>query len=144
MGNATCSQLLKRVVENLGLTHLPEHFSVRDFPISELLPAADVLIENGTSVAVEAVWMGVPVVHVQPDLWFDMNVLDHFPGMTRSARSPDELRICVNETASDRSAPFPSSLKPKNDVLTSIFSPVSYNAVNRFLARVTPPATSPG
>jgi len=141
MGHDTCSQLLETVIRNLGLTHLPEHFSVRNSPISELLPTADMVIENGTSVAVEALWMGIPVVHVRPDLWFDMNALDRFPGMIQNVRSPEELRAAVDDPAFDRRAPLNSRLKPREDVLTDIFSPISDDTVNRFLARLAPPVT---
>jgi hypothetical protein len=97
IGETRGRELLGRAVELLGWEHVPKQFTVIDQPIGELLESAAVLIEIGTSVSLEALVLGVPVVNVLPDLWFDMDTLGHFPGANVQARSPQDIRRAVEE-----------------------------------------------
>ena len=56
-------------------------------PVAELLPRAGVLLYSGTTVGLEALALGVPVILLQSDLWFDMDILFFAPGSQTRARA---------------------------------------------------------
>lgn len=74
---------------------LPEHFTVSDRPVAELLRGSDVLLYTCSTTCVEAIAAGIPVVHVESDLSIDLDQLDFNPRIRPSACSPEEIVKCV-------------------------------------------------
>ena len=55
---------------------LPENVTVSETPVQELLACADLVLYTSSTVAIEAVALGVPVIHVKSDHIIDMNFFD--------------------------------------------------------------------
>jgi hypothetical protein len=69
---------------------LPENAIVSEIPVQELLARADLVLYTSSTVAIEAVAMGVPVIHVKSDHIIDMNFFDgesSIPSLTE----PEEI-----------------------------------------------------
>jgi hypothetical protein len=93
MGSANdIHELIRRILDSLGLDQLPRNFEIVTDPIDKILPLVDLVLHTGTSVAVEAWAKGVPTLLVKPDLWLDMDNLSLVDDTAGSARTPLEVR----------------------------------------------------
>ncbi len=82
------------IAKNLGI--LPEHFIVSDKPVSELLRESHVLLYTSSATCIEALSLGVPVLHIKSDFMIDRDNLSDFPSSIRqSAKNKDAI---VRET----------------------------------------------
>jgi hypothetical protein len=79
----------------LGGMALPGNFTVADEPFAELLERADALAYTNSTTCIEAISRGVPAVHVESGLMVGLDPLDSCPGARESARTPEEIRACV-------------------------------------------------
>jgi len=87
----------------MGIVNLPKNFRVSHQPIQELLKESDVLLYTCSSTCIEALTLGVPVIHVESDHIIDIDQLDFAPEARKSARSPEEIKRYVKEIeATDR------------------------------------------
>lgn len=139
MGKSEGTDLLTAALHNVGLTQLPDHFSLTDQPVSELLDSVDVVIENGSSVGIEAVAAGLPVIHVPTDLWFDIDKLEYFPAWSVTARTADKIRLTVNAVLLRASEPRPERLSRVNSDLCELLQPPVESAVERFCTTLIRP-----
>jgi len=126
-------RLLRTAIESLDLTHLPAHFAVTERPVTELLPSVDVVLHNGTSVAVEALAQGVAVVMLQSDIWFDMDTLASCPGLGAAARTPQELRHTVERLLSPAAPSVEERRRNVRTVFEEIFCPVRADTMGTFV-----------
>jgi hypothetical protein len=74
-----------------GLLDLPPTVEVRGDPVNRLLDEIDLALFSSTTVTVEAVARGIPVLHVKSDLAIDRNILECFL-MVQSTGDPGEIR----------------------------------------------------
>jgi hypothetical protein len=77
------------------LPALPSHFSFSEEPIEGLLARADVVLYTVSTVSVEAVARGIPVIHVKSGLTIDRNIFEGVPWIP-SVSDPAELRAAVH------------------------------------------------
>jgi hypothetical protein len=117
--------LMKVVLDSLDLKNLPEKFSITDQPLTDLLQTVDLVLHNGTSVAVEAMAQGVPTLLLQSDIWFDMDTLGFFPGVGAAARTPDEIRAAVHRLLTETGSSTQERRRQARAVFEQAFSPVS-------------------
>jgi surface carbohydrate biosynthesis protein (TIGR04326 family) len=68
----------------------PPHITFQDKTIGELLDTADLIIYTETTVSIEALARGIPVLHVTSDQRIDMNPLEGYSCIP-SVSKPDEL-----------------------------------------------------
>jgi len=94
LGHDEADRLIESVLRCLELDKLPEHVSMTQQPIFELLSDVGLLLHNGTSVALEAMAYGAEQLLVKSDLWFDMT----YEGFT------DDPQTCVSSPESIRKA----------------------------------------
>ncbi|MCK4245164.1 MAG: hypothetical protein KAX20_06015, partial [Candidatus Omnitrophica bacterium] len=79
-----------------ALGSLPENFIVSDKPVSELLKESHVLLYTCSATSIEALSLGVPVLHIKSDFMIDRDNLSDFPSSIRqSAKNKDAI---VRET----------------------------------------------
>jgi hypothetical protein len=100
--------------------NIPGNFDIRDDPVGDLLLKADVLIYSESTVCVEALALGVPVINIKSDYTIDMNILAGIPGIL-SLSSADEILDALYTVTS------PESLRRFNEiqsVVNEIFAPL--------------------
>ena len=78
---------------------LPPHIWISTQPVSELLARADILLYTESATSIEALFRGIPVVHVQSDLRIDMNPLEGYD-LVPSVAGPEELASTVHRLLS--------------------------------------------
>jgi hypothetical protein len=72
------------------LWNIPDNFAISEKSIDQLLPCADLVIYTGSTVAVEAVARGIPVLHVGLDLIIDRDIFNDRDQII-SASQPEEI-----------------------------------------------------
>ena len=71
---------------------LPSHVEVSQQSIAELMLESSVMVYTGSSVCIEALGMGLPVVHLRPQFDLDMDPLESYPELRMEATGLEELR----------------------------------------------------
>lgn len=116
---------------------LPPNFAFRKDPVDSLFPVTDLVIHTGSTVAVEAIARGIPVLHVRPTLTLDRDIFDleGFPPFP-SVMGPDELRRKAKEILSG-----PCELSPgERGISKQFFSPVDEGVLDELVqGRIFPP-----
>ena len=108
--------------------------TVSDEPVEKLLKKTDLLLYSETTVCVEALALGIPVVHVRSDCRIDMNILEGLPSV-KSERDPEQIKKVILEGLTrGRHKPLPS----EQSFVQALLSPVRTDLVGIFLAPHTP------
>lgn len=92
------------------LPELPSHFSIDERPVTELLQISDILIYTETTVSIEALAQGIPVLHIASDLRIDMNPLEGYECIP-SVSTPEDIKWCVKrllQTKNERQELYPA------------------------------------
>jgi surface carbohydrate biosynthesis protein (TIGR04326 family) len=122
----------EKISEHLNMK-LPEHFTVSDRPIAELLGESDALLYMCSTTSVEAIAAGIPVVHVESDLSIDLDQLDFDPGIRPSARSPEEIVKCVKDAISMSEEELSKKREMWKRVVNELFGTVDESTYRLFL-----------
>ena len=78
-------------------SELPRNFTVSNASMPNVLSESAVLVYTSSTTCIEALAAGIPVIQVQSDSLVDLDILDLFPDARLSARTPEELRNCVDK-----------------------------------------------
>lgn len=111
---------------------LPPHFSVSDAQIEDLVKTSDVLIYTTSTTCVEALALGVPVLHVGSDFIIDMDVLDFKPEIRYSARNKDTIREKIEEALRITHEDLLEKRKEWKKVVSEMFGPVTEQTYDLF------------
>ena len=122
----------EKISEHLNVK-LPEHFTVSDRPVAELLRESDTLLYTCSTTCTEAIAAGVPAVHVESDLSIDLDQLDFDPGIRPSARSPEEIVKCVEAVISMSKRELSKKRKMWKRVVKELFGAVDNSTYRLFL-----------
>lgn len=112
----------------LGLDRLPPHFEVSVRPLRELLQGSAVLLYMDSTTSLEAVALGVSVVHVASDLDVDFDPLEGASEFRQTVRTPEELRLAVLGGAA-----VPRRASRGHDPMSYFFGPVDDTFYGWFL-----------
>jgi hypothetical protein len=111
---------------------LPAHFTVSEKPVAELLKESDVVLYTGTATCVEAIALGVSVVHVESDLMIDLDPLDFEVRARLSARNPEEIVKRVEEAIAMDEKELSKKSKIWNSVAKDLFGRVDDSTYRLF------------
>lgn len=118
----------------LRMGPLPAHFSVTEEPMSSLLKKIHVLVYNTSTVAAEAMALGIPCVHVEPDADLDLDPLDFCPQSRLSTCKPDDLRKAVLEILADYPEVIRKNYPQWQEEIGRFFGPVTEQTFELFTA----------
>ncbi len=79
----------QRIAGDLG--PLPKHFVVSDRPVGELLRESSLLLYSSSATCIEALALGVPVLHIKSDFIIDRDNLSDFPAIRQSAKNKQDI-----------------------------------------------------
>lgn len=102
------SMPLAAMSRRMGRVSLPDHIVVSNAKVTELLQEVDVVLYTDSTVALEALMRGIPVVHVGSDLKIDCDLLDVKPHLRLHARSTNEILECVRRALTERADEGPA------------------------------------
>ncbi|OPY36123.1 MAG: hypothetical protein A4E35_02165 [Methanoregula sp. PtaU1.Bin051] len=117
-----CHPTIPYSVLSRYLPPLPEGFSVTDRSIAQLLPESDLVLYTESTVCVEAVAAGVPVLHVRSDHSIDINIFEDDPSVP-SCADPADIRK-RSEIILQGGQVLPSS-----DLVKQLFLPADTEAI---------------
>lgn len=123
-----CHPILPFLALSRYFPKLGNNVSVSDEPIGLILKRTDLLLYSETTVCIEALALGIPVIHVRSDCRIDLDVLDSLPSV-RSESDPERLSEFINTALAEKvSVPTREELT----FLSQIFSPVPPDIVEIF------------
>lgn len=100
---------------------LPENACIKDEPVEILIRDADICFYSESTVCVEALAMGVPIVNVRSDHHVDMNIFEGIEGVP-SVSTMEELQEVICSVRSEEALQQFNTLQP---LVEDIFSPVN-------------------
>ncbi len=106
------------------LSKIPSNFSISEKSLEDLLPQADLMLYASSSVAVEALAVGLPVMHIRSDFKINMNIFEsisYIPSISR----PDKIRTTAEELILRGTLSYDLGKK----IVSDFFAPVSDDAV---------------
>lgn len=102
--------------------------------LSELLPAARVVVTSGSSSAVEAVCRGIPVVLVGRHAGLNFNPLEEIDAKIWAiAYTPDEIKTAITEQFCEERLPIPERLAIAENTRNALFMKMGDVEMRRFL-----------
>lgn len=116
----------------LGLDRLPLHFEVSVQPVRELLPYSSTLLYMDSTTALEALAVGIPLVHVASDFGLDFDPLDEARELRRTARTPGQILHAVL-SGTDHHLDWAERAQRGREQIAHIFGPMTESAYRCFL-----------
>ena len=119
------------IAKDLGI--LPEHFIISDKPVSELLKESQVLLYTSSATSIEALSVGVPVLHIESDFTIDRDDLSDFsPSIRKSAKSKDDIIRMTEEILKTDEKELSKQRVIWEDMVSEIFGPVDERVFDLF------------
>lgn len=99
---------IKPLISRLGIDLDSETFIVSDEPLSGILPIVKAMIVTGSSVALESIAFGCPVVIPKLSTLVDMNPLSGISDLATYTNSHSELRDVIDAIMARTDSPIPN------------------------------------
>jgi hypothetical protein len=113
---------------------LPHHFEVSEQPTGKLLQDSSLLIYSSTATSIEAIALGVPVLHVNSEYTIDRdNLADFPPGTRESASTPAEILKATEKILAMDEKEVNRRRKLWAEVVADLFGPVDESTFDLFL-----------
>jgi len=113
---------------------LPRHFVISDKPTSELLQESNVLLYTTTTTSIEALALGVPILHIKSDFTID---LDHFadfrPSIRESVSTKNEIVATTEKLLSMDEKELSQQRLTWEELVSEMFGPVDESTFDLFL-----------
>ena len=118
-------------VKRFGI--FPKHFIISNKPVSKLLIESDLLIYASTTVCIEALAFGVPVLFVKSDYTLDHNPLESNCELFVSAKNPNEIVEMVDTIINMTDEELNIKRKQWKIAVSNFFGPVTPDTFSLFL-----------
>lgn len=113
---------------------LPNHFIISEQPADKLLQDSSLLIYNITATSIEALALGVPVLHIKSDFVIDRDSLADFPASVReSVSTADEILKAAERLIKIDEHELARKKQLWSKVVAELFAPVDENTFDLFL-----------
>ena len=106
------------------LSNLPCHFHIADQTVEELLEISGLVIYADSTVSIEAMARGIPVLHLNSNFTIDINILEGVD-FVPSAGSPEEAHVLALQLL--RSGKIP--LDRAHEIIDNLFAPVDIKKI---------------
>jgi len=112
---------------------LPDNVLVSDEPILELLSRTSAMVYSSTTVAVQALALGVPVVHVASRFGIDMDPLETVPDLRLEATGLEQLREQVLWLLEHREYYISERKQEWSRLVKDMYGPVTQETIHAFV-----------
>ena len=127
-----------KVARVLGMRSLPAHVALSEEPLPALLPQTDVMIYTSSTSCLEALALGVPVLHFTPSLVLDLDPLAALPHLRPSVATPRELAMWTRQLLKDLPEYVSSRRVEWRRTVHAFFGEVDEAVTDAFLERAAP------
>lgn len=110
------------------LPPLPGHFHVIDKPIVDLLNSANLVVYTESSVSVEALALGIPILHVKSEYSIDINIFNG-TDFVPSLGNPSDINQVAKEILEGKKL----STVPNKKVISQLFSPIDMQLIKKVI-----------
>ena len=111
---------------------LPKHVEVSDEPLTDLMSSSSVMVYSGSTVCIQALAFGVPVVHLLPQFDFDLDPLETVPDLRLEAAGLEELRQKVDWVLRHRDEYIAQHQERWDRFVDEMYAPVDRSDVSCF------------
>jgi surface carbohydrate biosynthesis protein (TIGR04326 family) len=119
------------IAREIGI--LPKHFIVSDKSTGELLQDSHVLLYTCTATSIEALALGVPILHVKSDFTIDRDNLADFPGVRESVSSPEDISGAAQRLLKMDEKELSGKRQLWAEIVAEMFEPVDESTFDLFL-----------
>ncbi len=113
---------------------LPENFTVSENPSDDLLLESHVLLYSSSTTSIEALALGVPIVHVESDFTIDRDNLADFPTSVReSVSTPDDIVKAAAKILKMDEKELSRKRQLWAEIVAEMFGPVDESTFDLFL-----------
>ncbi|OGN90898.1 MAG: hypothetical protein A2Z70_04180 [Chloroflexi bacterium RBG_13_48_17] len=117
-----------------SLKSLPEHFTVSEKPTDDLLQESSMLIYTSSATSIEAIAIGVPILHIKSDFTIDRDNLSDFTASIReSVSTPDEIIKATENILKMDEKELSRKRQLWVEVVADMFGPVDESTFDLFL-----------
>jgi hypothetical protein len=104
---------------------LPKHVEVSDAPLTDLMLKSSAMVYSGSTVCVQALAFGLPVVHLRPQFDLDLDPLEAVPELRLEATGLEELRQKVRWLLDHREEYIAQHREQWNRFVDEMYGPVT-------------------
>jgi hypothetical protein len=122
----------QRVRKLIG-SPLPSHVHVSEEPIADLILKSSLMVYSGSTVCVQALALGLPVVHLRTQFDFDLDPLEAVPDLRLEATGLEELRQKVRWLLEHREGYIAEHRLRWNRLVEEMYGPVTNAAIRAFV-----------
>ena len=120
-------------IHKLQGIQLPKHVRVSEKSIYDLIPMCSVMLYAGSTVAFQAIALGIPVIHVVPKFEFNLDPLETPPNLRMEAAGIRDLRNKVKWLLERRQEYIDQHTKAWQATVDQMYSPVTEQTYHAFL-----------
>ena len=117
---------------------LPEYIEVSRAPINELMSNSSLMIYTSSTACIEALALGLPVIHLCPGVELDMDPLEYAPDTRLEARDLAELRQQVGWLLEHRADYVSQHQTEWGHVVKEVYGPVTQQTYRAFVEPLVP------
>jgi hypothetical protein len=121
-----------RVCGSLDI-HLPNHVTVSNEPILELMARSSLMVYSGSTVCIQALALGLPVIHLRPRFDFDLDPLETAPDTRLEATGLEELREKVRWLLHHRVQYVEQHREEWDRLVEEMYGPVTEDTIRAFI-----------
>ncbi|MHB8163414.1 MAG: hypothetical protein ACYDDV_03580 [Methanoregula sp.] len=109
------------------LNDIPGNFVIRTDPVDVLLPECGLVIYTATSVSVEALARGIPILHIRSDMVIDRDIYEKEDNIASASKPDDILKAAEDLLGKQR-----ENQSTTSTLIGEMFSPVSEESYQLF------------
>jgi hypothetical protein len=112
---------------------LPGHVELSDQPVTELMQQSTMMIYSGSTVGIQALALGLPLVHLRPQLDLDLDPLETVPEARLEATGLEELREKVTWLLTNREEYVAQHEEEWQHIAKDLYGPVTEETFQAFI-----------
>ena len=114
-------------------SNLPKHIRLSDKPIGDLMSECSLMVYSGSTVCVQALSIGLPLIHVRPQFDLDLDPLESVPDARPSVTGTEELRDKVRWILQNREQYISDNLDSWRQLAGSMYGSINHDTLHAFI-----------
>jgi len=112
---------------------LPRHIRLSNQPIVDLMGECSLMVYSGSTVCVQALSLGLPLIHVRPQFDLDLDPLEAAPDARPSVTGIEELREKVRWMLQHREQYISENRDSWSQLAGNVYGSVNENTLHAFI-----------